>query len=494
MTDIGSFLGYDLSKDVGYRFELYKGKRALQKSSTNLSIHTPMDSAHNVRTFRLHYYWPMLIAATILYGSLIPFHFDLSVYQKINIEGLRLITWSSFDFNDLITNIAVYIPLGFSMMGYINYRKHSIFSRMMVVMIAIASLSLFIEILQTVIPERIASWYDVVFNVLGVGVGVLLFTIFETYSVSIFTTFRTQWIKQPYRVAAFLMICGLFCFELMPFDFIMSTQSLHDAFLRAQWLHVATPSNLSSHTFPFSLMHQIKGIAWFSLLGFLLAMSKKYSHRSNRSAMGYTIQQGVLFICLIECLQLFTQSHVFELEAIIARSLAIFSGAWCGVFFVGQTTENREQFKWNQTAVFYIFTIAAILQVFSLVASSIEFRLLNSLNLSGGNFHWLPFEVLWHQPFLQTTAQIISVIITFATLTITLNILFDSIGYRIPLIFVCFVVSMIAILIEFVQLLTGAGTPDITTPVLAFFATYLTTQTYYAIFPSGMILQSSNQK
>lgn len=470
------------------------GVRALKEAVLETINHSHSDPAGKIRSYRASYYWSMVIAAAIIYGSLIPFHFGLSVYQQISFRGLRLINWSSFDFNDLITNIAVYIPLGFSMMGFFYRRKLSIVSRMMVVMIAGAWFSTFIELLQTAIPPRIASWYDVVFNVMGIGLGVILFTIVRAYRVSIITTFQTQWIKQPYRVAAVLLISGLFCFELIPFDFITSTQSLYAAFHRAQWLHLTNHSTLLSHTFPFSMVNQLTGVAWFCLLGFLLARSKKSSHRSDRAALGYTIQQAVIFICIIECLQLFTRSHVFELEAIIARSLAIFCGAWSGVFFVGRGSGNREQFKWNQSTVIYIFTIAATLQVISLLASSIEFRLFNSLNLSNGNFQWLPFVALWHQPFLQTSAQIISVMITYATLAITLHILFDCIGYRLPIYFVCFTVSMISFLIEFAQLLTGSGTPDITTPVLAFFATYISTQTYYMIFPSGSILPSSTQK
>lgn len=82
-------------------------------------------------------------------------------------------TWSRSYFEDVLRNIAGFVPLGFVLCAYLSLTRH----RHRVVLLTIlagGTLSLCIEVLQAYIPQRSSGTTDIVTNTLGAALGVIL--------------------------------------------------------------------------------------------------------------------------------------------------------------------------------------------------------------------------------------------------------------------------------------------------------------------------------
>ena len=124
----------------------------------------------------------------------------------------------------------------------------------------------------------------------------------------------------PLGFCAIVISSALLVYNLAPFDFIGNSQELHDSFRRLQFL--SFPLGLSEIT------NELCGAAWFAVLGFLITRDALRQSGRPFTALGAGLIHGLLLACLIECLQLFTRSHVPEGSTAIIRVLGALLGAW----------------------------------------------------------------------------------------------------------------------------------------------------------------------
>jgi len=118
--------------------------------------------------------WALLtlaLGAFIAYGSLLPFALDLNQPGRA-IQGLargRSVT-------DLATNVFLFVPLSFAWFGALRHtaRPYRNLALLAVVLAGCAAFSLAIEFAQVYFPPRVPSWLDVLANLLGAAVGLLL--------------------------------------------------------------------------------------------------------------------------------------------------------------------------------------------------------------------------------------------------------------------------------------------------------------------------------
>ena len=103
---------------------------------------------------------------------------DLTIPERFLIphKTLLLAPWKDIRWNrnsteDAVINVAGFVPFGFSVCAYLSLKS----KRATALTIAGgATLSLTIEILQVFLPRRTSSLADVMMNVLGVALGILL--------------------------------------------------------------------------------------------------------------------------------------------------------------------------------------------------------------------------------------------------------------------------------------------------------------------------------
>ncbi|MBD2535264.1 VanZ family protein [Nostoc flagelliforme FACHB-838] len=116
----------------------------------------------------------------ILIATLHPFNFLL-----LNNFSIQTIT-ASFDnassFEDLVNNILLFIPLGFSYTAFSQNIKIKPINKFITLIIISAGLSLTVEVLQIFLPSRSPTPADIANNTLGGIVGIICFYIWHSQS------------------------------------------------------------------------------------------------------------------------------------------------------------------------------------------------------------------------------------------------------------------------------------------------------------------------
>jgi VanZ family protein len=142
------------------------------------------------------------IIVLILYGSLYPWHFQAVTLPASPIY-LLLHSWHLTGgrrfIADVAVNVAIYVPLGMS--AFLTFRK----ARYIAPVAIGAALSAFVEMTQLYIPGRVCSSFDLLDNIIGSAIGVLLGLIFQE-TVDPFR-FRDNGTPDPSAVA--LLYCWL---------------------------------------------------------------------------------------------------------------------------------------------------------------------------------------------------------------------------------------------------------------------------------------------
>lgn len=111
-----------------------------------------------------------VIVALIAYGSLYPFNFKPDSIQGGVFEALRQLSWQRAGRGDRISNVLLYLPLGFCLFLWLDMR----FQRGPAMMLATGLgtlLSLALEVAQVYVSSRVPSLMDVVLNASGTLLG-----------------------------------------------------------------------------------------------------------------------------------------------------------------------------------------------------------------------------------------------------------------------------------------------------------------------------------
>ncbi|AMN48451.1 hypothetical protein ACG33_15360 [Steroidobacter denitrificans] len=112
----------------------------------------------------------IVVVTLILYGSLYPFNFKPGAIEGGLLQALRELNWARAGRDDRISNVLLYLPLGFCLFLWL----HSHFGRHASILIAVlagTTLSLSIEIVQVYVPGRVSSLTDLTLNAAGTVLG-----------------------------------------------------------------------------------------------------------------------------------------------------------------------------------------------------------------------------------------------------------------------------------------------------------------------------------
>lgn len=346
----------------------------------------------------------LLIA--VLYGSLIPFRFSR---DRLTPEFLNenLLRFHSTSFEDVVVNVFLYTGVA-ACMTLLSRRRDALSGFLTVS--ACALLSVVAESLQTLLPQRVSSATDVLLNIGGAALGVLLVRPLLVAQKGVTLNFARWFRLQPLSTLAIVLSAGLIAWQLIPFDFITSTDQLHEAFRRLK----------PGERFQFAMadiVSELPFAAWFALLGFVVARDGLSRGKLPIHALRSGLAHSFVLSLLIESLQLFTQSHVSEALPIVVRSVSALLGAWTAVFLISETTPGR-----SNDSVFRISMPMLML------ASAVQFLVLGiglapqriELGDSASSLFRLPFQALWLAPLPLAGAKALSAIVTSGLLAATL--------------------------------------------------------------------------
>lgn len=135
---------------------------------------------------------------TVLIATLYPFNFSFS--DSISIQTILASFDNASSFKDLVNNILLFIPLGFSSTALLQEINMKPIRKFFTLIIISASLSLTVEILQIFLPSRSPTPADIANNTIGGIVGVICFYILHSQSfIHIFSSVENTRVKNSVK-------------------------------------------------------------------------------------------------------------------------------------------------------------------------------------------------------------------------------------------------------------------------------------------------------
>jgi VanZ family protein len=429
--------------------------------------------------------WIALVGSLILYGSLLPLAVDLSVYTPRNGYGLFTLTWHRASLEDIITNLLVYLPLGVTIA---LARPQAAWRRTLCLAAVIGfAWSTLAESLQAGIALRCSSWLDVLLNTAGCFVGAALaFPLYHLAHRAIDLLHR-RLREAPVTTASSVLAAGLLLASLSPFTFVHSTAQLHDAFRRAEGtLHLAW---LTGGLEP--LLITLNRVGWFALLGYLLTLSERPREIARRMPALQAWMAGCSLAILIEVMQLFTLAHVFSMTSLCLHGLGVSIGVWAGsaVRALRRAPELRRRIRRLPTG---LLAVIGGMQVLVLAATLADGWAASSEAIGGGlgnvwtlHLGRLPFEGMWRGAMATAAADLFAHAAQFGLLAGVALIILRRVQLpdRPAQTLTVLIIASVALLIALADALINAGAFDVTQPIIATAAAWLTTLVWRRLIP-----------
>src|SRR5262245_21518039 len=117
--------------------------------------------------------WLLLgVVALIAYGSLYPFNFKSNAIEGGVFQALTQLSWARAGRGDQISNVLLYLPLGFCLYLWLGTRVRPLSAALLAVVFG-SALSFAIEVAQVYVSIRVPSLADVALNAFGTALGVI---------------------------------------------------------------------------------------------------------------------------------------------------------------------------------------------------------------------------------------------------------------------------------------------------------------------------------
>ncbi|MCH8149075.1 MAG: VanZ family protein, partial [Planctomycetes bacterium] len=417
--------------------------------------------------------WLAGAALAIAYGSLIPFDFDPAAITFSDVTRVGRLHWSYGGPGDLFTNVLLYLPFGWLAIHCLANGHLGILRACLWSVVLGSALSLSLEVLQTESYSRYASWSDVLLNTCGTALGAVLGAAFPSAWIFLRKRLAGRRVRNPYALLASLLAAAIFLFHLAPFDFVMTTESLQRSFLNANWN--ATPGHIAGLADPTlaAFVGKMATAGWFGVLAYLWAFACLWSSCTPTAGLTKAIAHTMALVWLIECMQLFTVSHVFELSDIFLRSLGAILGAWTAVFIVDHT---GNLWKRRPSLVLPTTLLVALVvgQALAVLFESYRPHGFGAWAFDGLRIEWMPFLHMWHGSTCDAVMSALSILVCYGVLAVTLSLLAQRLRRA------TWAVGPIVVLLASTAELVHAGrtshSADITRPLLAVVSAILATR------------------
>jgi len=118
--------------------------------------------------------WLLLaVVALIVYGSLYPFDFNSDSVNGSVLQAVRELSWARAGRGDRISNVLLYLPLGFCLFLWLDTRWRRPLAVLVTALLG-SALSFCIEVAQAYVSSRVPSLTDLTLNAIGTVGGAVL--------------------------------------------------------------------------------------------------------------------------------------------------------------------------------------------------------------------------------------------------------------------------------------------------------------------------------
>ena len=399
------------------------------------------------------------VCGCVTSGTLLPFAFDTPPAGASEWFGLARVGWPASTTDDVVTNVAIYAPIGLMLSLLLGryIRSHS--RRVLLATAAGLSMSLGLEWLQTMMSSRYASWIDVSMNglgtLLGATAGVLVGSLgFIQDRLGRYARLR------PWSTATAALTIGLMAYHLVPFDFVGSSLAMRRSLAQSNLWPIAGDASADLNSVG-DWIGMLGYAGPFGLLAFVGVLGRRERGMSG-SACRRALLTGIAVIPLsLEVAQIFVGSHAFEVMDWVVGATGgaigvIVAYVWCAG---GRSVSAKA-----------VFGVVACLQVAYLLINSATSLDLGWSNATLSRLVWMPFAGHFARPFGPAMADLIGTAVTFVVLAGLIRGLRGGMDGIRRAMFVMLPVATVAASCELMQMFASSRTPDVTTPLIAVMA------------------------
>ena len=442
----------------------------------------------------------LLVVLFVSLLSLAPYDF-LAPTNVPHHPSFFITTTSNVPAPDAIGNIALYIPLGF--LAHIVLRRRIAFGflRALATLMFAAALSLGLEWIQGYSPTRVSSLIDVVANLIGAGIGLVIAVAFGSLVPDLMGALLYDLRRRP-AVAGIKVYCGLLIlFAMMPFTLTFDTQRMATAYRESSFVPFVTPPTElalaedamresaigrepGSHVDLLRWMVMRKWARWaaeaasFTILALLLHTMFRLEYGfSRRGATGLVWWIGGLSAFALSLLQLPVATRTIDSTDVVFRLFGVACGLVVASSRIGRQTADESAGAWDfmpgLVRVGGIFTALYVFYAGVIPLNfDFEFSTLGSAISSGGFLPFTAYSTARHDlAFSDLTEKIAAYAVLGGLLAARRGV--ESGVRRASFSRVLYPCVALSSIVELVQVYVPIRVPSLTDPMLAAFGCLL---------------------
>lgn len=424
-------------------------------------------------------WWLAAVIGAIAYGSFIPFSIDLSHLRFDNLFGLSVLIAARPGFEDLVTNLLLYLPIGmaFHFSHLLSGRCSSLRGAATVGLGFAVSLTM--EAAQTAIHGRVGSWIDVWLNTASTGLGFVLSAMCAPRLSRLMASWRGWSIARPYRLLWISATLGLLVYSLIPFDFVTSSAALHEAFRRAMLYPGACFGRPDDGSPGLMILGYLRDSLAFGVVGYLSVLAAVERFPGRRIETAHHSIHALALIVVIELLQLLTRSRVFDVLDIVFSQVCAIGGITLASAVVRKSALSLARWEPRRTFPTTILGVSVLAQGLAMFGPA----LLRASNANppfatDGHLFALPFETLWRQPMTLASGDIAGQLAGFSMLGLGIAIILRRSQIGAAWVISAAVVVLAALSVAGINALRTVNRWDVTSPLIALWAAILVSRTY----------------
>jgi VanZ family protein len=406
-----------------------------------------------------------LATAAVVYGSWIPFDFEWGTWDLLQ-ERFAQFKGARLGFADGVTNVIVYIPVAL----FIGLRGAWFgvpAARRSIMALAVSAVAIVLsEGGQLLLASRHASVMDVVCNLGGVMIGIVLVApVWRVGRIAV-RFLRIQLASSPFHAAFWIVVSCIALAKLAPFDLAVQSETFMRSLAEARWIPTAPLQSSASQTLVDDLIDVAGSFFVFVLAGLLGAMALRQQGEPKAWSAG-VIAAKLGFIGVgIELLQLLINSHTCD----VADAMTYFGGAMVGAYLgatvIHQMWHERGLSRQDNPAAKMLLTIAMVVQV-TLIAVGAMPEDGRWVAPSDDSIQWIPFYAQFQKPFALAVGQIVSSGLWYLTLAGLAAAMLPRRNGFYTLAMCSFLTVGVVSLTEGVQAFTTTSVADVTEPLIA---------------------------
>ena len=298
----------------------------------------------------------------VVYGSLVPFHYKPLSWDETwtRWQAVRARPLGMDSRTDFATNVVLFIPLGFLLVGTFAVKRDWMVAVLAAVLVipCCTALSAAIEFTQLWFPERVSSMNDVLAETIGAVLGSLLWI---AYGCQITEYVESAWIASgPNNLAVKLLPGYLFFLVLihvMPLDLTISPAEIYHKWKQGRVVLIPFTTDYGSVAqFGFKTTWNM---LYFAPLGWLLSL---WPRRLFANAWR-VLAAGALTAGTVEFLQLFVWTRYCDVTDIVTGAAAVWlawrlATAWQARWPGGVVDALCSRLEWLRVGLFLAWFLA----------------------------------------------------------------------------------------------------------------------------------------